>query len=112
MDVRNLQKMMKQMNTEELPAERVDILLEGGKILRIAKPSVVKMQIMGQVTFQVSGDATEVDGAAPDESYSDEGDVRLVVAGCGCTDEEAKKALAESRGDIAAAILKIKGQSA
>jgi nascent polypeptide-associated complex subunit alpha len=104
MDVRNIQKLMKQMSTEELPVTRADFLLENGKILRIEKPAVTKMQVMGQITYQVTGDAKEVSGGAAED------DVQMVVAGAGCSEEDARKALTENGGDIAAAILKLKGR--
>lgn len=103
MDVRNLQKIMKQMSTEELDATRVEIFLSGGRRLAIENPSVVRMQVMGQTTFQVSGEASEVLGAS-----SGADDIKVVMDAAGCPADAASKALEESGGDIAAAILRLK----
>jgi nascent polypeptide-associated complex subunit alpha len=102
MDVRNLQRMMKQMNTEELPAESVEIRMKDGKTLTIEKPSVTRMEIMGQVTWQVTGRPVE-SAAGPKQE-----DVGMVASAAGVTEAVAGAALEESGGDIAAAILKLK----
>lgn len=111
MDVRNIQKIMKQMSTEELGAERVEIFMEDGRKITVNKPNVVKMQIMGQTNFQISGEISESlpSPAQLGAQASTEEDIKLVSESSGATIEEAKKALAESNGDIASAIMKLKG---
>ncbi len=112
LDVRNLQRMMKQMNTQEIPAEKVEFHLSGGRKLVIEKPSVVKMEVMGQINYQVSGNAREVQidiGPSPASSAAaEEGDADLVSSATGSSKEDARAALSETGGDIAAAILKLK----
>jgi len=111
MDVRNLQKIMKQMSTEELPAERVEIFLSGGKKLVIESPSAMRMQVMGQTTFQISGEAREeaTSGEAPNTPQFSEEDVAIVAEKAGKGLEEAKRALEGANGDIAQAILSLSG---
>ncbi|MFH0961344.1 MAG: nascent polypeptide-associated complex protein [archaeon] len=107
MDVRNLQKIMKQMSTEELDAEKVEIFLADGRKLVVERPAVVKMQVMGQTTFQVSGEVSETgSGTSPERSTDD---ARVVAEASGKTEEEAGRALEETGGDIAAAIIKFEG---
>ena len=100
-DPRKMQSMMKQMgiNQEEIEAERVIIEKIDGKII-IDNPSVQKIKMNGQESFQISGDVSEFD-----EHYSDE-DVQLVIEKTNCSDEEARAALEETK-DIAEAIMKL-----
>ena len=57
----------------------------------------------GQESFQIAGEVSE---RSPEKFSPD--DIKLIVDQTGCTEDEAKKALEET-GDIAAAIMKIKG---
>ena len=101
-------KLMKQamkkmgIKQEDLDATRVVIELSDKKIV-IDNPSVAKVNMMGKDSFQVSGDVSEEEL----ESISAE-DVEAVVKQSGCSDSDAKKALEESDGDIAAAIISLK----
>lgn len=104
MDLRNMQKMLKQMNTEQIDAEEVLIKTSSGETLSIKNPQVVKMEIMGQTTFQVVGTAVPVQ---EEKGPSDE-DVELVMEKTGASKEKVDTALKESGGDIAEAILKLK----
>ena len=101
-------KLMKQamkkmgIKQEEVDAVRVDIICSDKKIV-INNPSVAKVNMMGSENFQISGDVSE----EKLESISSE-DVETVVSQAGCSADEAKKALEESSGDIAAAIISLK----
>lgn len=107
MDLRNMQKMLKQMNTEQIDAEEVLIRTSSGETLSIKNPQVVKMEIMGQTTFQVVGTALPVQEEK--KGPSDE-DVELVMEKTGASKEKVDTALKESNGDIAEAIMKLKNQ--
>lgn len=104
MDLRNMQKMLKQMNTEQVDAEEVLIKTSKGETLSIKNPQVVRMEIMGQTTFQVVGTAVPV----REEKGSSEEDVELVMEKTGAGRDKVDAALKESGGDIAGAILKLK----
>lgn len=104
MDLRNMQKMLKQMNTEQIDAEEVLIKTSSGETLSIKNPQVVKMEIMGQTTYQVVGSAVPVH---EEKGQSDE-DVELVMEKTGASKEKVDTALKESGGDIAEAIMKLK----
>ena len=56
---------------------------------------------MGQKTLQITGDITE-------ESNISEEDIKTVSDQAEASEEEAKKALEETSGDLAEAILKLK----
>jgi len=98
---RQLARMMKQMgiNTRDLPARRVVIECEGYNIV-VNNPVVTEINMKGNKTYQITGDITE------EESINEE-DVKLVMEQSGASKEEAVKALKDSNGDIAEAILKL-----
>jgi len=100
---KQMQAMMKQMgiNQQDIPSPRVIIEKEeGGKIV-INNPSVIKIKMGGQESFQITGDISEED----EESFSEE-DIKTVMQKTNCTKAEAKKALEET-GDLADAIMKL-----
>src|SRR4030043_1935046 len=91
---------------EEIDAKEVIIRLEDREIV-ISKPSVTKVNMMGQDTYQVVGEESERSlDAKPDIS---EDDVATVAEQAGVSKEQARKAIEESEGDLAEAILKLKG---
>jgi len=103
---RKMQQMMKKMGMkqEDLDAEEVVIKLKD-KELVIRSPQVAKVEVMGQETFQVSGAIEE----RSLEKFKEE-DVETVKNQANCDEKEAKKALEETDGNIAEAIIKIKSQ--
>ena len=100
---RQMQQAMKRMGikTEEIDAEEVVIKCRDKDIV-IKEPSVSKVKMGGNETFQVVGNPTEV----LREKFSQE-DVELVMDQTGCTIEEARKALDDTE-DMAEAIMKLK----
>ena len=100
---KKMQAMMKQlgMSQEEIAAVRVIIEKPDQTKMIIENPSVTKMNIQGNEMFQISGDVTE------DASYISEDDIKTVSEKTGSSLEQAKKALEESNGDLAEAILKL-----
>lgn len=107
MNPRKMQQMMKRMGIKQvdIPATEVIIKTEDKEIV-ITEPSVAKVNMMGQETFQISGNVHEREAASgPDIS---EDDVKTVAGQANVSHEQAKKALEENNGDIAAAILSLK----
>jgi nascent polypeptide-associated complex subunit alpha len=100
MNPRDLQRMMKGMNMENIDAEEV-IIRTKDKDLVISNPQVVKANMMGQESIQVIGKIHEV----ARNKIKDE-DIELIVKQTGASPEKAKKALEETN-DIAEAILKL-----
>ncbi len=103
-DKRQIQKAMQQFGVQqtEIEAEQVIIRLPD-KDLVIDAPSVAIVNMMGQESFQISGDVREVSHDAT-PSISD-ADIDAVVSQTGKSKDEAKKALEAAEGDIAKAIL-------
>ncbi len=114
MNPKQMQKMMEQMGikTEEIKSTRVIIEKEDGKII-ITQPSVVAINMQGQKTFQIGGKIDEVKGsstASEGEPEISEDDIKLVMEQSGAGRDDAERALKESKGDIAEALMKLKTQ--
>ena len=104
MNAAKMQGMMKKMGISQtqLPVRRVVFEMDDGNLV-IDEPSVLKVKMQGQETYQVSGEAVEESV----ESFSDE-DVALVVEKTGKSENEVRAALEKSDGDIAEAIVELK----
>lgn len=94
-----MQQMMKQMGIaqENIDASRVIIEKNDGKIV-IENPSIVKIKVQGQESFQISGDVKE-------DKISEQ-DIKTIMEKTGTNKEEASKTL-EKTGDLAEAILEL-----
>ncbi len=101
---RDLKQAMKKMgmSQEEIPATRVIIYSEG-KSLVIDSPTVSKVTMMGEETYQVTGNAQWVET----QTQISNQDIETVQESAECPREEAEEALKSTKGDIAEAILKI-----
>ena len=106
MNPREMQKAMKRLGIrqEEIEAEEVIIRLEDKDII-IKNPNVSKVNMMGQETFQIVGNAIEMPRSTKPEISED--DIATVTEQTGCTREEASEALEEANGNLAEAILKL-----
>jgi len=102
-DPRQLQKMMQQMGikSEEIPAKRVIIEKDEENIV-IENPSVMKVEQGGMSSYQVSGGTIEITANIPED------DIKLVAEQTGASTDECEKALIETKGDVAEAIMKLK----
>jgi len=100
-DMKKAMGMMKQLGIqqEDIPADRVIIEAKDKKII-IDEPSVVKVKMSGQESFQISGKISE-------EGKVNEEDIKTVMEKTGCTKEKAASALKETNGDLAEAILSL-----
>ncbi|MBN2331228.1 MAG: nascent polypeptide-associated complex protein [Candidatus Aenigmarchaeota archaeon] len=100
---RQIEKAMKRMGMQAVPIEAEEVIIRTpDKDIVISNPQVTNINMMGQQTYQVVGEAEE----KPRSRFSDE-DVRMVMEKAGVGEAEAKTALDEE-GDIASAILKLK----
>ena len=108
MDPRQLKRLMDSMGIRSREVEAQRVIIEGRDMdIIIENPQVTAIDAQGSRSFQITGDAKEV---AKVRAEIDEDDVKLVMEQSGTGDEAgARKALEESGGDIAAAILKLKG---
>lgn len=100
--------MMRKMgiSQSELPVKRVIFEMEDSNLV-IDDPSVLKVKMQGQETYQVTGEAVEEEM----EEEISEDDVEMVAQQTGVNNDEARVALEECDGDIAEAIMKIKSDA-
>lgn len=102
-DQKKMQAMMKQLGIaqEEIDADRV--IIEGtSKKIIIENPSIMKIKMQGQESFQISGDIRE------EENEEDrKEDIKTVMEKANCSEKEARKALENSNGDLTVAILSL-----
>ena len=106
MNSRQMKQAMKKMGVQQQDLEVDEVIFKvGGKELVFSNPSVSKVNMMGQETYQVVGSPEEREtDTTPDIS---EEDVQTVIDQVGCSEEEAKKAIEESKGDLAEAIMSL-----
>jgi len=93
---------------QEIAAKEVIIRLEDREIV-ISNPSVSKVNMMGQETYQIAGEEEErsLTSGAKGVEISDE-DVETVMEKAEVDQETAFKAIKECNGDLAEAIMKLK----
>ena len=105
--MKQMERQMKKMGMkmEELDGAREVIIRFDEKELIIENPSVSLMNVMGQETYQIEGKAREVELEyeieIPDE------DVEMVANSAGVSEDKAREALEECKGDLAEAIMKL-----
>lgn len=101
---KKMESMMKQlgMSQEEINASKVIIEKPDGKIV-IENPSVTKIKMQGQETFQVVGESHE---DTEDSGGISEEDIKTVMEKTGKSESEARNAL-EKTGDLAEAIMEL-----
>ena len=110
MNKKQMKQMERQMKKMGMKMDNLDGVLEviirfEDKELIIDNPSVSLMNVMGQETYQVEGNSREVEIEyeieIPDE------DVEMVANTAGVSQDEARQALEECKGDLAEAIMKL-----
>jgi nascent polypeptide-associated complex subunit alpha len=98
-----IQGMMKKMGIKQQEIDALRVIIEktdGGRIV-IDNPSVSKIDMQGNTTWQISGNAREESGDIS------EADIKSVMDSANCSHDAAKKALEASGGDLAEAILSL-----
>jgi len=106
LDPKKMQAMMKQLGIaqEEISAEKVIIEKQDGKII-IENPSIVKIKMKGQESFQITGDVREVEESEEITNKTEE-DIKILMDKTGCSENEARDAL-KKYGDLTEAILSL-----
>ncbi|ATZ61644.2 MAG: nascent polypeptide-associated complex protein [Methanosarcinales archaeon Met12] len=106
MNPRKMQQMMKQMGIDVEDVEDVKevIIRTSNRDIVFNDAQVTIMNVRGAKTYQVVGTPEE----RQRELEATEADVQLVVEQSGASESEARKALKETEGDLAEAILKLK----
>ncbi len=100
---KQLERAMKQMGMHmtHIDAEEVIIKTSDGEIV-ITDPEVSKVNMMGQETFQITGNITEKEK----EGFSDD-DVEMVMDQTGASEEDVRGMLKKTN-DLAETILNLK----
>lgn len=103
MNPKQLQQAMKKMGVKqvEIPAREVIIKTED-KDLIIKNPNVVKVNMMGQESLQITGEIQEVETKIKQE------DIDTVAEQAGVSKEKAQEVLEKNNGDLAQSILELK----
>lgn len=107
MNSRKAAQMMKKMGIQqvEIPATEVVIKTPEKEII-ITEPQVSKVNMMGQETFQIMGNINERELST--EPEINEEDIKTVMEQADVSEDEAKKAISNSKGDLAKAIISLK----
>ena len=97
---KQIESVMKRMGIkqENIDADEV-VIKTSEKNIVIRNPNIVKVNMHGNESFQISGEISE--------EYNEE-DISTIMEQAKCSKNEAIKALNESNGDLAEAILKLK----
>lgn len=108
MNPRNAKRMMQRMgmNMGEMPEVQEVIFKTSTKEIVVENAQVAVIDMGGQKIFQVTGEVSErdIEGEASRVIILDE-DAQLVADQTGKSVEDARRALEESNGDLARAIL-------
>lgn len=100
-------QMMKRMGIAQQEIDATEVIIKcSDRDIVITEPSVSKVNAMGQESFQISGSITEREK----EAEITEDDVKTVAEQANVDEERAREALKNSNGDIAKAIMDLKGE--
>ena len=103
MNPRQMERMMQQMGIKSTNVDASEVIVrkkDGGELV-VSSPQVTIVEMQGQKSLQVAGVFSERAGGPSED------DIRLVMEQAKCAREKALDALKETKGDIAAAILKL-----
>ncbi len=103
---RELERMMRRlgMKVSRLECERVIFVLQDKEVV-IEEPTVMLIEVQGERVYQVMGREVERPREELVSLEVSEEDVKLVAEQAGVTLEEARRALEETGGDLAQAII-------
>jgi len=107
---RELKRLLKKadIDIEEVQGvSRVVIERDDGSRIIISNPMVTKLKMAGQTVYQVAGGEERVEEAEVEVS---EEDIAIVMEQTGVDRETARNALVMTKGDIAEAIMLLKGE--
>jgi nascent polypeptide-associated complex subunit alpha len=94
------------MKVEELQGVTEVLIKTTSKQIKIIDPSVSRVTVQGQATYQiVGGKLLEEPLATEAKTILPESDIKLVAEQSSVSIEEARRALEETQGDLAKAIL-------
>ena len=104
MNQRDLAKAMQRMGIQQHEVEAVEVVIRcADKEIVISNPQVARVNMMGQETWQVTGNASERSISSEPEIKED--DINTVMEQTGVSKEKALEAIKAAKGDLAQAIL-------
>lgn len=102
-------QMMKRMGIQQTEIDATEVIIKTpDKELVITDPQVSKVNMMGQETIQIVGDIHERELETEPEISED--DINTVMEQANVSEEQAKAAIGEHKGDLAAAIMSLQKQ--
>jgi nascent polypeptide-associated complex subunit alpha len=107
LDPRMMKEAMRRMGIKqsEIDADQVIIRCKDKQII-ISNPQVTKIDMQGNVSYQISGESEEKSLTAEPELTED--DINTVAEQAGVSKDDAKKALLKNKGDLAKTIMELR----
>jgi nascent polypeptide-associated complex subunit alpha len=107
MNPRMMKQAMKRMGIQQVEVDATEVIIKTPeKNIIISNPSVSKVNMMGQQTYQVVGEEREESVSTKPEI--NEEDIKTVMEQAGVDEAKAKEAIENHDGDLAAAIMELK----
>lgn len=107
MNPRAMKQAMKKLGIKQEEIEATEVIIRtADKELVILNPSVSKVNMMGQETFQIAGEVKE--RGLSSEPDINEDDIKTVMEQAGVDEAKAKEAIEKADGDLAKAIMDLK----
>jgi nascent polypeptide-associated complex subunit alpha len=104
---RQAKQMMKRMGIQQQEIDAIEVIIKtADKEIVISNPQVSKVNMMGQETFQVVGEAEERSLSSEPEINQD--DIKTVMEQSGVDEKTARETIRKNEGDLAASILELK----
>src|SRR3989338_8677382 len=102
---KQMQAAMKRMGIKQEEIDAIEVIIRtSSKDIVITNPQVSKVEMMGQISYQVAGSESE----RPFKPVISIEDVKMVSEQANVTEEKARDALEATNGDLAKAILDLK----
>jgi nascent polypeptide-associated complex subunit alpha len=99
-----MRKMMQRMGIQQQEIDASEVIIKtADKNIIITNPSVTKVNMMGQETFQITGNVTE----SASEPELNEEDIITVIEQAGVDRERAIESLKENDYDLAKTIIRL-----
>ena len=106
---RDVAKAMKRMGIQQQDINATEVIIKlPDKEIIITNPSVAKVNMMGQESYQITGEEHERNTTTEPE-ISDE-DIKTVMEQTGANEKTAKEAIKNAKGDLAQAIIDLKNE--
>ncbi len=109
-DPKMLKSMMAKMGIKSTEIDAITVVIHcPDKDIVIGSPQVTQIEMNGATSFQVAGSVTEREKQQEQPIDVSDDDVRLVMEKTGASEDAARKAITDAKGDIAAAIMDLGG---